>query len=51
MLMFVRHVDHVGPAHTAEELVVHAERSGVLFAGDLVFRGRVPFVVHAVGGP
>lgn len=35
---------HVGPAHTAEDLAVMVEPDGVLFAGDLVFRGRVPFV-------
>jgi glyoxylase-like metal-dependent hydrolase (beta-lactamase superfamily II) len=35
---------HVGPAHTAEDLAVFVERSRVLFAGDLVFRGRVPYV-------
>ncbi|MEO8059656.1 MAG: MBL fold metallo-hydrolase [Burkholderiales bacterium] len=41
------HIRHVGPAHTAEDLVVYAERSGVLFAGDLVFRGRIPYVGQA----
>jgi glyoxylase-like metal-dependent hydrolase (beta-lactamase superfamily II) len=41
------HIHHVGPAHTAEDLVVHAERAGVMFAGDLVFRGRIPFVGQA----
>jgi len=41
------HIHHVGPAHTPEDLVVHAERAGVMFAGDLVFRGRVPFVGQA----
>jgi glyoxylase-like metal-dependent hydrolase (beta-lactamase superfamily II) len=35
---------HVGPAHTGEDLALFVERSRVLFAGDLVFRGRVPFV-------
>lgn len=34
----------VGPAHTPEDLVVHVPARRVLFAGDLVFRGRVPFV-------
>ena len=38
---------HVGPAHTAEDLVVFVPRAGVLFAGDLVFRGRIPFVGEA----
>jgi glyoxylase-like metal-dependent hydrolase (beta-lactamase superfamily II) len=38
---------HVGPAHTPEDLIVHVPRAGALFAGDLVFRGRVPFVGQA----
>jgi glyoxylase-like metal-dependent hydrolase (beta-lactamase superfamily II) len=38
---------HVGPAHTPEDLVVFVPDSGVLYAGDLVFRGRVPFVGEA----
>ncbi len=37
-------VQPVGPAHTPEDLVVLHERTGVLFAGDLVFRGRIPYV-------
>jgi glyoxylase-like metal-dependent hydrolase (beta-lactamase superfamily II) len=41
------HVRHAGPAHTPEDLVVFAERAQVLFAGDLVFRGRIPFVGQA----
>jgi glyoxylase-like metal-dependent hydrolase (beta-lactamase superfamily II) len=41
------HVHHLGPAHTPEDLVVHVPQRGVLFAGDLVFRGRVPFVGQA----
>lgn len=40
-------VRHVGPAHTPEDLVVHVPQRGVLFAGDLVFRGRIPFVGQA----
>ena len=36
-------IRHAGPAHTPEDLVVYAERAKVLFAGDLVFRGRIPF--------
>jgi glyoxylase-like metal-dependent hydrolase (beta-lactamase superfamily II) len=40
-------IRHVGPAHTPEDLVVHVPKRGVLFAGDLVFRGRVPFVGQA----
>jgi glyoxylase-like metal-dependent hydrolase (beta-lactamase superfamily II) len=41
------HIRHVGPAHTPEDLVVVADKAGVLFAGDLVFRGRIPFVGQA----
>lgn len=40
-------VHHAGPAHTAEDLVVWVPQRGVLFAGDLVFRGRIPFVGQA----
>lgn len=41
------HIHHAGPAHTPEDLVVHAEQASVMFAGDLVFRGRIPFVGQA----
>lgn len=37
----------VGPAHTPEDQVVFLPAEGVLFAGDIVFRGRVPFVGQA----
>ena len=37
----------VGPSHTPEDLVVYVPRLRALFAGDLVFRGRVPFVGQA----
>lgn len=36
-----------GPAHTAEDLMMYVESEGVLFAGDLMFAGRVPFVGDA----
>jgi glyoxylase-like metal-dependent hydrolase (beta-lactamase superfamily II) len=38
---------HVGPAHSDEDLVMFVDEDGVLFAGDLVFKGRVPFVGDA----
>jgi len=38
---------HVGPAHTVEDLVMYDPATGVLFAGDIVFRGRIPFVGQA----
>ncbi len=40
-------IRHVGPAHTPEDLVVHVPKAGVLFTGDLVFRGRIPYVGQA----
>ena len=40
-------IEHVGPAHTPEDLVVFIPQLGVLFAGDLFFRGRIPFVGQA----
>ena len=40
-------IHRVGPAHTAEDIVVFVPQRGVLFAGDLVFQGRIPFVGQA----
>jgi glyoxylase-like metal-dependent hydrolase (beta-lactamase superfamily II) len=40
-------IRHVGPAHTPEDLTVWVERARVLFAGDLAFRGRIPYVGQA----
>jgi glyoxylase-like metal-dependent hydrolase (beta-lactamase superfamily II) len=37
----------VGPAHTPEDLVVYLPQEKVLFAGDLVFRNRIPYVGQA----
>jgi glyoxylase-like metal-dependent hydrolase (beta-lactamase superfamily II) len=39
-----------GPAHTPEDLVVWVPQLNLLFAGDLVFRGRIPFVGQADSG-
>lgn len=38
---------YVGPAHTAEDMAMLVKEDGVLYTGDLVFRGRVPFVGDA----
>jgi glyoxylase-like metal-dependent hydrolase (beta-lactamase superfamily II) len=38
---------HVGPAHTAEDLALFVPAEGVLYAGDVAFRGRVPWVGQA----
>jgi len=40
----------VGPAHTPEDLVVYLPKEKVLFAGDLVFRSRIPYVGQADSG-
>jgi len=40
----------VGPSHTPEDIVVYLPEQKVLFAGDLVFRSRIPFVGQADSG-
>jgi len=40
-------ISRVGPAHAPEDLLVYVPSEKVLFAGDLVFRGRIPFVGNA----
>ena len=35
---------HAGPAHAPEDVVIYLPQRQVLFAGDLVFQGRIPFV-------
>jgi glyoxylase-like metal-dependent hydrolase (beta-lactamase superfamily II) len=40
----------IGPAHTHEDIVVSLPAERVLFAGDIVFRGRVPYVGQADSG-
>jgi len=37
-------IRHVGPAHSPEDLALFVVDDQVLYAGDLVFKGRVPFV-------
>lgn len=43
-------IGHAGPAHTPEDLAVWLPEARVLFVGDLVFRGRIPFVGLADSG-
>ncbi len=40
-------ISRVGPAHAPEDLLVYIPSEEALFAGDLVFRGRIPFVGNA----
>jgi glyoxylase-like metal-dependent hydrolase (beta-lactamase superfamily II) len=37
----------MGPAHTPDDLAIYFPSEGILFAGDLVFRGRIPYVGNA----
>lgn len=37
----------VGPSHTPEDIVIYLPRERLLYAGDLVFQGRIPFVGQA----
>lgn len=40
-------IRHVGPAHAPDDVVMFIEEDRVLFSGDVVFKGRVPFVGEA----
>jgi glyoxylase-like metal-dependent hydrolase (beta-lactamase superfamily II) len=44
---WVFELNHVGPSHTPEDLTVYVPEEKVLFAGDLFFNGRLPFVGKA----
>ena len=38
---------HVGPAHAPDDMVMFVKEDAVLFTGDLIFIGRVPYVGDA----
>ena len=40
-------VAHMGPAHSPEDLIVVVPGEGVIFSGDILFAGRIPFVGEA----
>lgn len=40
-------IRYVGPAHSAEDIAMLVKEDRVLFVGDLVFKGRVPYVGEA----
>jgi glyoxylase-like metal-dependent hydrolase (beta-lactamase superfamily II) len=40
-------VHHMGPAHSPEDLIVVLPQEGVIFSGDILFAGRIPFVGEA----
>ena len=40
-------VSFLGPAHSSEDLMVSVDEDGVVFCGDILFAGRIPFVGSA----
>ncbi len=40
-------IERVGPSHTPEDITVYVPSEKLLFAGDLFFNGRLPFVGRA----
>ena len=40
-------VSFLGPAHSSEDLLVSVDEDGVVFCGDILFAGRIPFVGSA----
>ena len=40
-------VVHMGPAHSPEDVIVVLPGEGVIFGGDILFAGRIPFVGEA----
>lgn len=40
-------VHHMGPAHSPEDVIIVVPAEGVVFSGDILFAGRIPFVGEA----
>jgi glyoxylase-like metal-dependent hydrolase (beta-lactamase superfamily II) len=40
-------VHHLGPAHSLEDVILVLPGEGVVFSGDILFAGRIPFVGEA----
>lgn len=40
-------VSYLGPAHSPDDMIVVVPREGVIFIGDILFAGRIPFVGEA----
>ena len=38
---------HLGPAHAPDDIIIIVGSSGVIFTGDILFTGRIPFVGDA----
>ncbi|HEY2627922.1 MAG TPA: MBL fold metallo-hydrolase [Usitatibacter sp.] len=40
-------IQHMGPAHSPEDVIIVVPSEGVIFSGDILFAGRIPFVGEA----
>lgn len=40
-------IQYLGPAHSPEDVIVVVPSEGVIFSGDILFAGRIPFVGQA----
>ena len=40
-------IEHLGPAHSPDDVIVVVPAEGVVFVGDILFAGRIPFVGEA----
>jgi glyoxylase-like metal-dependent hydrolase (beta-lactamase superfamily II) len=40
-------IQHFGPAHSPEDIVIVVPQEGVVYSGDILFTGRIPFVGEA----
>jgi glyoxylase-like metal-dependent hydrolase (beta-lactamase superfamily II) len=40
-------ITYMGPAHSPEDVIVAVPQEGVVFSGDILFAGRIPFVGEA----
>ena len=38
---------HLGPAHSPDDVIIIVGNTGVIFTGDILFTGRIPFVGEA----
>jgi len=40
-------ITYMGPAHSPEDVIIVVPQEGVVFSGDILFAGRIPFVGEA----
>jgi cyclase len=44
-------IDHLGPAHTAGDVLIYLPKEKVLFSGDVVVNGTIPFLQSSDADP